>query len=699
MADPTTDPLLEINRPQMRATPGTPLNPIMPRTEAPLLHRLGAGFRISEQGKLNYYAGLYGKENTGVDKAGNIMIRQSPDEPWRMANKPGFTAGDVAEYVAPLGVDVAATALNPLAGAPRLGMRMAGSGLTAGGGALARNLGVSPLLPGDPGATAGEIAADVGMSMAGAAGGDVLSAGLTRLRPTEAAKRFAQNRIGKMSPAERVEARRASEITPLTPGQFTGDRGTLMLEGMLRRHPGSSQIMKGMDEQQLRDIWGRMGGLLDRVADEGLSSEALGARIGQTFDDLMGNLRNVRSTNARRLFNAPELKGAGPVIPADETARTIDSLIDEFDSKLVGAPEIVSKLKSMRGAVTNAAGDVAPQTPQEIQKAMSLYGQMLQGAGVWKDIDRGQQRAIAARLMRALEADLDNATEAGLSAPAASALRTARSQYKIDSQAINEIRDSVIGRMMGRTAPGARSPERIAEGFMRMRPGEVRNAMRILGQESPEFVQTVKRSALEQAMERSVDKAKVATSRIESTPLLGAADDAWSPAKLLSALKDTNIREVLDADESMQLGTIMRSLERVANREGEGSPTAGLQWAMEIMSHLATGGAQVITDPRAVARTFGSLFAARNIAKVLADPDGRKALLNVTAIGTKQKPRLLQDSLSKVFSIAGVRGALNGAATVPIVGQAGSGEEATSGAEAAPDLDAMLDAVLQEMPQ
>src|SRR5690606_8354809 len=86
----------------------------------------------------------------------------------------------------------------------------------------------------------------------------------------------------------------------------------------------------------------------------------------------------------------------------------------------------------------------------------------------------------------------------GQAADIVTALKVARSNYSLNSKAINELADSTLARLLGnRTA----SPEAIAEKFVtRMKPSEVAEAMSIIEKASPETARGIRRYFIETAI-------------------------------------------------------------------------------------------------------------------------------------------------------------------------------------------------------
>jgi hypothetical protein len=111
---------------------------------------------------------------------------------------------------------------------------------------------------------------------------------------------------------------------------------------------------------------------------------------------------------------------------------------------------------------------------------------------------------------------------------------------------------------------------------------------------------------------------------------LGA--DTFSPARFLSAIKESPVWSALNTNEQFQMTTAFRAMERLAERAGtEGSPTAPLMQAFDAIKSMFT------INPVAMASGAAAMVAPRKASDALLTPEGRRAIvqLSTTNPGTK----------------------------------------------------------------
>jgi hypothetical protein len=259
----------------------------------------------------------------------------------------------------------------------------------------------------------------------------------------------------------------------------------------------------------------------------------------------------------------------------------------------------------------------------ESQRLLQIYGDAARGSGaIFKDLDTGQQRLIAGRLKDALLRDMDEAVDSGgHSGQVATALKTARDNYRSNSTAINGLEKSVLGRLFG--SDYDKAPERVAATVRNMKPTELRQSFKILSDADPETTQTVKRYLVEDALNAAGHNP---TSGAPQPQVAG--ETMFSAPKFLNAIRKSSVWSTFTPAERQGMETAVRDLERVAFRAGtDGSPTAPLQFAWEV-AKAVTGGAFAL-NPVQVAKSVASVLVPNKIAKAITTPEGQRALRTV----------------------------------------------------------------------
>lgn len=628
---------------------------INPRREAGVVDRFLGSLPVTGEGEANVYRERFGAENVVVEPGGRIFIRDPETKEFFPADRSGITAGDVADFGGPA-VNAAAALVVPEIGLPASAARAApvlsrivGSALSGGAqgavGAGAR-LGAGASAPGEQAASGGDAARMAAMdALLGAATGGTLRSGLEgfdRLRPSNFRARYIRGREG-----EAETSRVAAGEPPLaeqetvagaggfTPGQATGDKGLLTIEGMLRRNPFSANIVQRSDEAQLRAARDRIASFMTRLDQNPADAEDLGRRAIAGVEGFTDQVVRKRAADARVDFSfLDEAAGGQRIIQPTRVASVLDEEIQKAATPGGGgaaerrAAELV---KIRRGlTVTDEAGNetIRPLSGQEFQNLLETYGRASAGKGsLFNELDKAADQRVAKRLFRELQGDLDDAVaQAGDSTPVAEALKRARDNYHANSAPLDDLRATALGRLVGdaRVPP---APEDVAAKLARYESSQLRASLDVVQRFDPDFGQAVKRRLLEDAFERSRptgDRAVAAVSGGQDLP-------EFSPAKLFTNLRESPVFGVLSREERYEANVIFNGLKRLARREGEGSPTAPLLAAWEAIKSF--GG--LLSSPVAAAQTLTGIFTARGLATAMVTPEGRASLREIVSTGPR----------------------------------------------------------------
>lgn len=601
--------------------PDDPLAPKRVDTEtgAPAGVRAAASIKASPAGKQGYLESVYGQGNVAQRQDGEFFYRKNPTDKWTQFDEAGLSGSDFADMaggaieVGPA-VGVGLTTANPFA----IG--------AAGAAGNAARQGVSAMLPGDDQMTPVDRVASAAttgvMTGLGQLGVNALAKGVDAIRPHNVIARSVQRSME--SPiAKRGQTLSRQTGIEFSPGQLSGSKGQLTVEGLARRHPASADKVQQFDEYQTNTAHKLIKSIQDKMNPQKSGPFTAGTEVSKTFDNAVSNSVKARSSQWEKDF-APVLSYAGDhkIFPLNATRSEIAKIADDFDVPGGGdmSAALVNRLKGIQTELDK------PLSAKQTQRLLQIYGKVARGEGqIFKDIDKGQQRAIAGRIVSAIQKDLDDFAEGGAQGSAiVDALRNARSNWRQNSQAINELEDSVLGRMLGGKSTPA--PENIAEKFMRMRSSEIKAAAKILDSRNPEAMNLVRSHMLEMALKKS-------------SPAGSAADQfAISPAKFNSYLK-SNAEQFqsafLASGKNKELGHLKHAYEalgRLANRAGtDGSPTAPLMMAWDMASSAFTA------NPVGLARNAVTILAPRKVAKIMSTEEGRQALITLSRVSPKTK--------------------------------------------------------------
>tara|TARA_R110000787_G_scaffold283321_1_gene395944 strand:+ start:1029 stop:3086 length:2058 start_codon:yes stop_codon:yes gene_type:complete len=586
-----------------------------------LLDRFMASSKMTPEGVASYYEARGFKVATAKD--GRVFLNDPDSGTWYPVDKSGVDASSIATDAMDLGGDVAQAIPSLVSPAKIVGQAGAG-----GVGNLIRQA-ASALTPGDDKMSLADRAISTAVDTSIGGGIQGAFSGLSKLGP----RAYVAQRLGRLSntPYARESARlEAASGLVLTPGQRTGSKALQMFEGVLRRAPGSADPMFANEVGQLKRGLEYFDLTLDTLYGPKKGKSGIGNLAVQGYTRAVDAAQKIRSkTRDVDLTNLTRASRDQPMFQLDNTLYAIDNLIAENTVPAGAGGDATSamlvRLKNLRASLSRETpsrlGGVTsnrpPATAQELQRYLQIYGKAAKGKSVlFENVDKTSQQGIAARVFGALQDDLNSAADAaaGSNAPSAKLLQAFRNNWRENSNAISEITDSALGRFINKDG----ADDRVSDAIMRLSGDELKETMVILNRVNPDIANQVKRLHFSDAFEKagiplSPESAEVFTSAARS------ADDAgidWSPKKLLSALQKSPVWTALPPPERANIRDSVQVMVRLAKREGDGSPTAPLQWAREIASGLA----------KFSAAPFFALMGARKMAEIVTTKDGQKML-------------------------------------------------------------------------
>lgn len=416
----------------------------------------------------------------------------------------------------------------------------------------------------------------------------------------------------------------------LSLGQQTGDEATMMVEGMARKNPFSSEEFQKFGARQVGQAVSRLNQIMDNITPDKVNDIRLGTMVNQAFDDAVGGAVKVRQAQAAKDFGevAAAAGKDAKVVGVRNLTSKIDELIEEFNVPGGGdaTANLLKRIESMKGSIAKSEGLTANQTNRLLQ----VYTNAASGKGqIFDDLNTAQQRLLAGRLKDALLADLDEAATAQYGG-APRLLAIARDNYRANSGAINKLEESVIGKYLG----SDRSPERVAEFLTRARPSELKQTLDIVNKADPSVVPATRRFFIEKAIENA---AIAPSARNPSAP-------NFSAAKFIDSMPEGTKFEVLfgSSEARRDLKMVGEALQRIAYRGfTEGSPTAPLLMAWDSVKRVFT--------IQGLAGLPPAVLAPKTVAKAALTPEGRKALVT---LGRYDKPN--QSAVRAAAYLAGL---------------------------------------------
>lgn len=631
-----------------------------------------AGLSADQGATINRLVEKFGADNVQVHgETGHILIVPGGDvQRARLLNKEGMDLGDIAAFTGAAlpaaaglaaGLAMPATRVGGMAGAALRAMVPAAVDTAAEAG---REV-ATELMPGDNPSTLEDSVRRVGSTglLATGAGlgaealGAATLAGRRTLSPNARAQRLAANAPGpsdvdstssmvddassfaqERTAAERAAfAREGVEISqetgiPLSPGQISGDRLQLSLEDLARNFNspmgiGSQGIrarMANYDDKQLEAITRRLGALSRKASADAQTAEQVGDAVSDSVLELAHGMIEKRSLQGAVDFAVvDQAAGGARVVRFDNFMEKLDKLIE--GSRGLGGQldaDGVALLRYKNGLTAGFKdGEEFLASGQEMQNQLKRLGKAATGSGgVFAQMDSAAQRRPASELLEALGMDLENAaTDDAASGEVVDALRAARNNWRQNSEQIQELRDSAIGKLIGEGNKPA--PEIITRRVLTLPPSDMRKAVALLNEPS--------RNALKRGfLDRMID----AGSAVAGSGGVSTRESQFSINKLLTQYNKPENRRTLailfGGKEAREIDRTMRVIQRVADvGNTSGSRTAPM--LMTLMGAGAGGSAIAsgINPALGALIGFGSrLFTMDRVVRAVENPQARQAI-------------------------------------------------------------------------
>lgn len=590
----------------------------------PSSDRFWSGIKVPE-GRVNYLRETYGAENVLTVPGDDGNLRQVvvlPKDGKPMVLDPdGLDWGDFldlsGEAVETLPGVVVAAATKGRGG--RLAMMKKEAGADTIGSVLRQVF--SAALPGEDfpapqaadegdagpamaGVGAGEelakrgaaVASNVAAGAIGTALSDLVAKGINYVRPVRGVigRRAMKEGSGSQKQADFItESERLREATGVSfdPGQATNNQEFIDIGRALRQKSGSRGIMSRKDVEQIEKTTDFLHRVIDDAYTKGANREGTGKAVVGAYVANDNALKAVRRNAAKADYGeAHELSDGKPVIPMNHLMATIEEIVARESEGLTPkqTQAMVAELHKYGDKTLKPLGEGGAMVPvmsvRELENSLSGVGSMAKGeAEIVTDLSPDKNRAISAALFDALKRDQDEFIEsAAESSPAVEALKRARNNYRVNSEAIERARIDALDRVVkantpkGRRAPltvdDLRNPEDVVDlvwstDISSTKAGEMVKAIEGI---DPEVGKMLKRSALEGLFR------KAATAE---TSQLGRSEVKLSPDKFANLIlrEDVSDRIAKVAPEAAPgIMDAAKTMKRLAITAGEtrGSPTA-----------------------------------------------------------------------------------------------------------------------------
>lgn len=408
----------------------------------------------------------------------------------------------------------------------------------------------------------------------------------------------------------------------LTPGQVSGGKSQLAVENLARQSIFTRDKVFETDMKIADQYAKAIGDNLDNLAKNGGTTADAGAAIKKSVDSTLDRLSKRRARVADADFKEVDrLANGSPIIDPANYRNRLTSLIEENSVAPDGSDAYAlaqAAKKLLEKADDNGAAKNAIQTRRYLSQISGGQNSFAGSAG------QPVQRRAAAQLLKALDDDIEAA--AGQGGSLGDALKIANDRYRAYSQKIEGVKAGPVGKILGKDLVdvdgrgfASVAPEQIYEKFSKLPPQHIGVALKVL---SPEAQQQVKRAYVQKALEQAQ----------MPTASGGAVQASIRPTTFVATLQRTpedkrRIAALFTPDERQELDQLMNLGRRIGDRTGENtSGTAVMAQTMGVLEKLRS------LSLKGLGEVAGAALGTREIARIMADSGGRRALLKLRSL-------------------------------------------------------------------
>jgi len=259
-------------------------------------------------------------------------------------------------------------------------------------------------------------------------------------------------------------------------------------------------------------------------------------------------------------------------------------------------------------------------TAEQLRKYRSSFSDAAKGTGnLWKDIADANTTRIGREVMKAIEKDFDDAVKLlgqGKQQNVAKALKTANDNFAKNSKLIDDIEESVLGKLVGKPGKQQISDSQVAKKLIASPSEEIKAAFKIL----PSFrQQQVKRFILENAVNKATGKDPFR---------LITEKDFKTETVFKEIAKIGNLRDVFSGPQAREeLRGVIQALKAI--RIVTGTEAAASTGASPIGTLVDVSGTAASGSPPFIARNVAKIFTPLGLRKTLYTPEGRQAVMTL----------------------------------------------------------------------
>jgi hypothetical protein len=478
-----------------------------------------------------------------------------------------------------------------------------------------------------------EKALQTGLGAATGAGGNAALRGLgtmvESLLPQNATARVlnAFNRRANESPlAQEGERLAAATGVDLTPGQVSGSKAMTAAENAARQSIHSRDIAAVGDQKRVQQLADYFDRTMTGIAKSDASPETVAQQVRAATTSTLDTLASARAKQAQADYGAVRKMAQNSVkLQPDSLRAELADLVTEHGGMGTGSSDAITAFakRQLEGASTGGDLDKILLLRQHLSKV---------SGGQAKISGDNQDRMIAAKLLQAIDDDLDNNASA-IGGDVGAALSTANRNYRAASQQIDSVKASPLGKILGEEFQGALqsgsfnaiAPEVVSARLNKLKPSELGVVRGLLERDNPEAWAVMKRGILQDAIEKA--------SQIPASE--GANTAVMRPSVLIKNMGDAKrLQAVFDPKELAEIQAGLDVARRLADSTGYNfSGTAAQSQLLGLMDNPLGAGKEMLNRGLGGAVGLaGAGLGSKAVARLMTDANGRAALMQLKTL-------------------------------------------------------------------
>lgn len=435
----------------------------------------------------------------------------------------------------------------------------------------------------------------------------------------------------------------------LTPGMVSGSKAQTAMENMARQSVFSADNAFKADERIANQAIDNVNRLMGRITPNSASGQTIGNRVQETVDKAVGTVFERREKRAQEQFGAiRKMVGDTPVVDFAKTKELLRSVIAEND--VPGASGDVNKIRAQAQRILSELDAQEAYPLEAARKARSSYGSAWAGkSNLLRNVAPDMNRTFGKRMWGAVSEDIDAAASRideaagfGRNMPVpegvtvqrpSEMLRAANDEYRNHSDLLKQLQQSPMRRLLGDKVDvdGFTSyslpPEAVIQRINDMKPSELSQVRYFMEKQEPEVWRQYKRMLVDDALAEA--RTAPASAGVNHIPF-----NATGFVRALGGDKPAKIEKlnaIFAPGERAEIMDAMQAARRMGDKFGANFSGTGPY-------NEVVGASRGFVDAfknlsvSAATNTAGPFVGFNQVAKMMANSDGRRALIEMSRL-------------------------------------------------------------------